>query len=145
MQVVLLPCLVSCGRFKFGSRGFLVRSWAMRWAKILLGASYRLYWILAKFNRFIKLPCVALSFTLCLNSCNSLLPNLDWFESALSLLMILIRFKGHTLPNSRNRIDLGCYVLQVQACQILYKSWKNQVSCGRWRFLGCFRANHPVD
>jgi hypothetical protein len=28
----------------------------MRWAKIQLGASYRLYWILAKFNRFIKLP-----------------------------------------------------------------------------------------
>jgi hypothetical protein len=26
MQVVLLPCLVSCGRFKLGSRGFLVRS-----------------------------------------------------------------------------------------------------------------------
>jgi hypothetical protein len=26
MQVVLLPCLVSCGGFKIGSRGFLVRS-----------------------------------------------------------------------------------------------------------------------
>jgi hypothetical protein len=46
---------------------------------------YRLYWILEKFNRFIKLPRVALSFTLCLNSCNTFLPNLDWFESALSL------------------------------------------------------------
>jgi hypothetical protein len=93
MQVVLLPCLVSCGRFKLGSRGFLVRSRAMRWAKIQLEASYRLYCILAKFNRFIKLPCVALSFTLCLNSCNTSLPNLDWFESALSLLMILMQFK----------------------------------------------------
>jgi hypothetical protein len=30
MQVVLLPCLVSCGGFKLGSRGFPVGSWAMR-------------------------------------------------------------------------------------------------------------------
>jgi hypothetical protein len=30
MQVVLLPCLVSCSGFKLGSRGFPVRSWAMR-------------------------------------------------------------------------------------------------------------------
>jgi hypothetical protein len=65
----------------------------MWWAKIYLGASYRLYWILARFNRFIKLPRVALSFTLCLNSCNTSLPNLDWFESALSLLMILMRLE----------------------------------------------------
>jgi hypothetical protein len=28
----------------------------------------------------------------------------------------------HMFPNSRNRIDLGCYVLWVQAYQILYKS-----------------------
>jgi hypothetical protein len=48
------------------------------------------------------------------------------------------------LSNSRNQIDLGC-VLRVWACQILYKSWKNWVSCGRCRFLGCFGANHPVD
>jgi hypothetical protein len=42
----------------------------------------------ARSNRFIKLPHVALSFYLCLNSCNTLLPNLDWFESALSRLVI---------------------------------------------------------
>jgi hypothetical protein len=46
-----------------------------------------------KFNRFIKLSRVALSFTLCLNSRNTSLPNIDWFESALSLLMILMRFE----------------------------------------------------
>jgi hypothetical protein len=34
---------------------------------------------------FIKLPCVALIFPFCLNSCNTSLPNLDWFESALFL------------------------------------------------------------
>jgi hypothetical protein len=32
---------------------------------------------LARSNRFIKLPRVALSFTLCLNSCNTIFPNLD--------------------------------------------------------------------
>jgi hypothetical protein len=48
MQVVLLPCIVSCGGFKLGSRGFLVRSSALL--------------DLARSNRFIKLPCVALSF-----------------------------------------------------------------------------------
>jgi hypothetical protein len=154
MQVVLLLCLVSCDRFKLGSRGFLVRSWAMRWAKIYLGTSYRLYWILAKSNRFIKLPRVALSFTLCLNSCNTLLPNLDWFGSALSHVVILTSYfyiplqKGTWItcfPNSRNRTNLGCYMLRVQSCQSLCKSWQNQVSCGRCRFLGCFKANHPMD
>jgi hypothetical protein len=49
------------------------------------------------------------------------------------------------LPDSRNRVDLGCYVLRVQACQILYKSWKSWVSCGRCRLLGCFGASHQVD
>jgi hypothetical protein len=32
-------------------------------------------------------------FTLCLNSRNTFLPNLDWFEPALSPWMILMRFK----------------------------------------------------
>jgi hypothetical protein len=40
---------------------------------------------LARSNRFIKLPRVALDFALCLNSCNTLLPNLDQLVSALSL------------------------------------------------------------
>jgi hypothetical protein len=40
---------------------------------------------LTRSNRFIKLPCVALSFTLCLNSHNTLLPNLDRLVSALLL------------------------------------------------------------
>jgi hypothetical protein len=40
---------------------------------------------LARSNRFIKLPCVALDFALYLNSCNTLLPNLDQLVSALSL------------------------------------------------------------
>jgi hypothetical protein len=45
---------------------------------------------LARSNRFIKLPRIALSFTSCLNSCNTLLPNLDWFELALSSSVILM-------------------------------------------------------
>jgi hypothetical protein len=32
-------------------------------------------------------------FTLCLNSCNTSLPNVDWFGSALCPLMILMRFE----------------------------------------------------
>jgi hypothetical protein len=49
------------------------------------------------------------------------------------------------LFDSRNRIDLGCHMLRVRACQSMYKSLKNWVSRGRCRFLGCFGANHPVD
>jgi hypothetical protein len=92
MQVVLLPCLVSCGRFKLGS-GFLLDHepcGGLRSSLELVIGSIG-FW--QESNRFIKLPCVALSFTLCLNSCNTSLPNLDWFESALSLLLILMRFE----------------------------------------------------
>jgi hypothetical protein len=42
---------------------------------------------------------VALSFALCLNSCNTLLPNLDGFGSALYLLMILVRVKFEFVAN----------------------------------------------
>jgi hypothetical protein len=38
-------------------------------------------------------PVLLLSFALCLNACNTSLPNLDGFGSALPLLMILMRVK----------------------------------------------------
>jgi hypothetical protein len=57
----------------------------MRWAKIYLEASYRLYWILARSNRFIKLSRVALSFFYFMfKFMQHLLPNLDGSGSALS-------------------------------------------------------------
>jgi hypothetical protein len=154
MQVVLLPCLVSCDGFKPGSRGFLVRSWAMRWArsslKLVIGSIG--FW--QDPIDSLSYPVLLWVFTLCLNSCNTLLPNLDWFGSALSRSVI---FTSHVrillqkacgsrvLPNSRNRTNLGCYVLRVQACQScvnLDRTGYHAVDAGFW---GCFRANHPVD
>jgi hypothetical protein len=88
MQVVLLPFLVSCGGFKLGSRRFLVRSWAMRWArsslKLVIGSIG--FW--QDPIDSLSYPVLLWVFTLCLNSCNILLPNLDWFGSALSCLVI---------------------------------------------------------
>jgi hypothetical protein len=64
------------------------------------------------------------------NSHNTPLPNLDWLNSALScfvILMLHIQISNsmlcmdHVLPNSRNRINLDCHVLRVQA----YRFWIN--------------------
>jgi hypothetical protein len=86
-------------------------------------------------------------FTLCLNSCNTLLPNLDWFDSALSCLVIftlhvhifsLIRHVDHVFFNSRTRINLSCHMLRVQACQScvnLERTGYHVVDAGFWIVL----------
>jgi hypothetical protein len=59
MQVVLLPCLVSCGGFKIGSTRF--PCWIMSHAvdEDLAWSYLSALLDLARSNRFIKLPCVA--------------------------------------------------------------------------------------
>jgi hypothetical protein len=60
------------------------------------------------------------------NSCNTLLPNLDWLGSALSCFVILMLHvqtldptwhMDHVFFDSRTRINLDCHVLWVQVCQ----------------------------
>jgi hypothetical protein len=86
-------------------------------------------------------------FTLCLNSCNTLLPNLDWFESSLSCSVIfmlhvhifgLIRHMDHVFSNSWTRINLSCQVLRVQtcwSCMNLERTEYHAVDAGFWVVL----------
>jgi hypothetical protein len=81
------------------------------------------------------------------NSRNTPLPNLDWLDSALSCLMILMLHSqisnpmwciDHVLSNSRTRINLDCHVLRVQAywfCINLERTKYHAVDAGFWVVL----------
>jgi hypothetical protein len=81
------------------------------------------------------------------NSCNTLLPNLDWLGSALSCFMIpmlhvqvsnLTWHVDHVLFSSRTRINLNCHVLRVQvyqSCLDLDRTGYHAVDVGFWVVL----------
>jgi hypothetical protein len=125
MQVVLLPCLVSCGTFKLGS--IRLFCWVMSHAvgQDLAWSMLPALLDLARSNRFIKLPCVALNFVLMFNSCNTLIAQfrLTRFGSILFAIYVLhAQIFGlmwqtcHVLFNSRIQVNLDCHVLRVQTC-----------------------------
>jgi hypothetical protein len=81
------------------------------------------------------------------NSCNTLLPNLDWLGSALSRFMIPMLHvqvsnptwhMDHVLFSSRTRINLDCHVLWVQvyqSCLDLDRTGYHAVDAGFWVVL----------
>jgi hypothetical protein len=86
-------------------------------------------------------------FALCFNSCNTLLPNLDWLGSALSCFAInMLRAQtlnptwcmDHVFFNRRTRINLDCHVLWVQvnqSCLDLDRTGYHAVDVGFWVVL----------